>query len=131
MGFKQGHKYGKGRPPVDPEMKEIKAVNRALVEGKLALFMTMSIDKLEAIAKDRTKPTLDHMLASIVARAIAHGDPKHLDFLLDRTIGKVKDVQEVDVTHRRIEEVHMKLVDELPRAEIIKLARLKSGDAGE
>jgi hypothetical protein len=124
MPFKEGHKHSKGRPKINPVLKEVMAVNRELVEEKLAQYMTMSFDKIKEITKDDKKSTMDHMLASIVVHGVISGDPKHLSFLLDRTIGKVKDVQEVDVTLRKIEEVHANIVKELPREQLIQLARV-------
>ncbi len=50
---------------------------------------------LEAIIKNPQSSMLELMVASIMARATKDGDYSRLDFLLQRTIGKVKDKVEV------------------------------------
>jgi len=47
-----------------------------------------------AISSDLT-PALELMVASIVWKAIAEGDERRFDFILNRTIGKVK--EEIDI----------------------------------
>ena len=57
----------------------------------------MSREKLAKVATNRKTPTIDLMIIKIITTAINKGDQTRLNFLLDRTIGKVKD--NVDVTN--------------------------------
>lgn len=131
MPFQPGHKHGKGRPKVDPVLKEIKAVNRQLVEEKLAGFMTMDRTRLREVIEDEKTPMLDLMVASLVQTGIKKGDPAILSFLLDRTIGKVKESVDVDLTLKQVERAHAEAIDEIPRETLIELVRLKQGTAGD
>jgi len=65
-----------------------------------------------AISSDLT-PALELMVASIVWKAIAEGDERRFDFILNRTIGKVK--EEIDIT------AYTENLNKLSDAQIIEL----------
>ena len=58
-------------------------------------------------------PALELMIASIVWKAIAEGDERRFDFILNRTIGKVK--EEIDIT------AYTENLNKLSDAQIIEL----------
>lgn len=87
--FEKGNKYGKGQPPLPPEIREIKKFTRSQIIEKMADLLGKSRAEIEALVKEPKTPLLDLMLASAARKAITEGDPRHLSFFLDRLIGKV------------------------------------------
>ncbi len=96
--FQPGNKIGKGRPKLDSYLVEVKKLNRDEVERTLADLMHGDRDKIKAVINDPATPMLRLMVASLIQKAITSGDPAILNFLLDRTIGKVKEQVEIDMT---------------------------------
>ena len=87
--FKKGNPgRPKGIKTVSPEVKEI---NRKEVEILITSYFKMSLVELGEIAKDKTTPSKDLMVIKIITEAIKSGDQSRFNFLLERTIGKVKD----------------------------------------
>lgn len=73
-------------------------------ESKVYKYQSTSLSTLKKIAKDKSTPAGDLIVIAIVINALEKGDNARLAFLLDRTIGKVKDVSEVSVksSHRTV-----------------------------
>lgn len=93
--FKKGNP---GRPKGSVVVpKEIREMNRREVEQLISKYFKMSREKLAKVAANKKTPTIDLMIIKIITTAINKGDQTRLNFLLDRTIGKVKD--SVDVTN--------------------------------
>lgn len=84
--FESGHRYslGKGRPATPADIKEARKANAADVERIINKYLHWSFKELSAFVKDEnnTAQVLDCLIASIIARAIAHGDPVRLTFVL-------------------------------------------------
>jgi len=91
--FKPGNQAskGKGRTPVPGDIKTARTLNKTELERILNKFLNMNVTELKAIAKHPSTSVLEVMLANIAAKAITQGDQVRLDFLLNRTIGKVKE----------------------------------------
>ena len=83
--FKPGNPGG-GRPKGALKRDEVEAMM-----GKLA---TKSATELAVIAADPKTPAIQVMVAAVMLKAIETGDYARLQFLLDRSIGKVKEVVE-------------------------------------
>ena len=62
--------------------------------GRLA---KMTRAELRKIVEDPESNMLDIMIASIMAKAAAEGDPNRLGMLLDRAIGRVKEQVQIDM----------------------------------
>lgn len=130
-GFQKGNKLGNGRPRVDADLKAIMKVNKQIVDEKLSRFMFMTRQRLDEVETNEQTPAMDVMIISLIKKGIKAGDPNILNFLLDRTIGKVKDSVEVDMHMRAIEAAHDKMIEVIPRDRLIDLVRIKTGNAGE
>ena len=121
--FKKGNKTGKGhgRPKIP---KEIVVARQDFTADelriKLAKYLRMdprSIKKTMAdIKADKGEhvDAVDLVIMQIIWKAIAEGDPRRLDFLLDRLIGRVKEVKEVSITHA---------LEEKPDSEVLELGK--------
>lgn len=86
-----------GRPPLPQDLKEVKKLSNTYIEKLIAKFFNMSEEQLnEVIASPRT-PVGEKMIARNCQEAIINGDYTRLNFLLDRSIGKVKEVKELQL----------------------------------
>ncbi len=93
------------KPPVDKQWKPGQSGNpsgvrkgkltRDEVETIMAKFARHSREQLQAVVQNPKTPMLEIMVASVMAKAAKDGDYSRLDFLLNRSIGKVKDMLEV------------------------------------
>jgi hypothetical protein len=96
--FKKGHnKPGPGRPPQAPELKKIPRLTKDQVQACIAKYQWMGLDELEVAMKDEKRSMLEHMIMSIIHKAMKQGDQNRLEFLFNRTIGKVKEVTEIQL----------------------------------
>ena len=92
------------------------------VEDLVSRCFTMTKAELKEIIESPKSRIIDIHVASIIAQGIKKGDLYSLNGLLDRTIGKVKDVVE---NHNHS---HDEAFDDAPRGELIDLLRKRSND---
>lgn len=52
-------------------------------------FLSMTREEIQTKLKDPTTTALELMIGSIIVKSVQGGDQRRLDFVLDRTIGKV------------------------------------------
>ncbi len=90
------------------------------VSAILGRFATMTRDQLQDVATDPKSSMIEIMIASIMVKAVKEGDYARLDFLLTRSIGKVKD--ELELQARTIADDQLDLI---PKSKIVELL---SGD---
>ena len=92
MVFKKGKSGNpRGRPPMPQELKEVVSMSPQKLKALIFKFMHMNRGELKRVAEDPNSTLVDCTIASIVNKAMAEGDYTRLNFLLDRSIGKVKD----------------------------------------
>ncbi len=85
-----------GRPKLPEHLRAIASLTQDEVTKLVSKYARMTRDELQAAVSSTTTPMLEISIASIFAQAAKHGDFSRLAFLLDRAIGKVKDVQVAD-----------------------------------
>lgn len=95
--FKPGNAGGPGRPPMPEDIRKIKVLTKSHVEKVMNLFAGMTEEQIEVHLKRPETTMLEHMVGQITLRAVRDGDTQRLNFLLDRTIGKVKEVTEIQL----------------------------------
>lgn len=66
-------------------------LTRAQVEACMGTMASMSREELQEVISNKKSTMLQIMVASIMAQAAKLGDPNRMEFLLQRTIGKVAD----------------------------------------
>jgi hypothetical protein len=86
-----------GRPKIPEDLKKARKLTKTRAAQLFELFMNKSVEELEKVCKDKKTTVLEGMIARVAMKAIQEGDPKRLDFMLDRTIGKVKEVKEIQL----------------------------------
>lgn len=120
------HKFGpgncanpNGRPKMaDPKVSDYsKNLTKTAVTFALSKMLDASEDDIDAILKDRTTPALQKAVASVIKACIANGDYTRLEFLLNRTIGKVRDESLVETKN------HDETLEKVPREKIVALLR--------
>lgn len=118
--FKPGNRasVGKGRPKVPDELKAKIRDNPLLTRDDFRFiidkYMKLSTSAIQQEIQNPNLPAVEIMIAKIVAEGIKSGDTSKLNFLLDRHVGKVKEVIEQDITVRS---VHEQIVDEIEKLE--------------
>ena len=80
-----------GRKPAPEHLRKAMQLTRESAAETLNRFISMSVDELNAVLEDSTRPTLEHLVAKLISVGMYDGDPKALTFLFDRLIGKVRD----------------------------------------
>lgn len=98
-----GKKSSRALPP---DLKEARLQNAAVFESTIYKYMNSPLEILKEILKDPATPSRDLVVIRILVLAIEKGDHARLNFLLERTIGKVADKFEVTAkrTHEAIVE---------------------------
>lgn len=82
----------RGKAPLPPDLHGIKNLfNAELVEKTFIKYLTMSVEQMNKVGEDKNLPAMDHVIMMIIRKAGLEGDQQRLDFLLNRTIGKVAD----------------------------------------
>lgn len=76
----------------------------------------MSVSDLQRYAVDPDIPVIDAIMGKVLLKAIEHGDAHRLEFVLNRILGRVKDiVEETDENGNRV------LLIERPDGSVVKL----------
>lgn len=91
MPFQPGNKHGKGPPLLPPEVREARKFNRQELDLTLSKLMVMPPAQLQAIKTNPEATAVELALSAVLIHAINDGDEKRLDFLFNRSIGKVKE----------------------------------------
>lgn len=102
MVFKPGQSGNpNGRPRLPQALRDIQKISPAYVKGIIAKLSRMSRDEmgewLQTPINLGGPNNMEMMVASIIHKAIVDGDHTKLNFLLDRTIGKVVEEKKVQI----------------------------------
>jgi len=100
--------------PID--LVEARRENASVFESTIYKYMHSPIEVLRNVLKDPSTPARDLVVIRILVLAIEKGDHARLNFLLERTIGKVVDRHEIVAksTHEQV-------------VEAIELEKIKNG----
>ena len=87
--FQPGHKFSPGRPLIPPDLKEVRTLKKDEAERLITMLMTKTVDELKAIREDKNTPAMHVVIANIIIAASISGDNTRMEFLFNRTIGRV------------------------------------------
>jgi general stress protein YciG len=90
-----GRKGGLNNVPLTKELIDIRMFNTQLVEQTISKYLGANIETLKQAMQDPNTLAIDLVVIKILTLAIQEGDERRLNFLLERTVGRVK--HEVDL----------------------------------
>lgn len=90
----------RGRRHKKPPEHNIKPVGSYCIRAsewrwRMDAICRCTMDELQQVIRDPETDAADLMICQIVVHAIKTGDQKRLDFILERTVGKVKESLEI------------------------------------
>lgn len=106
-GHKKGRKAGgrdflpgqsgnpQGRPKLRGDLHKVKLMTADEAAKLIQRMMDKSCAELQELVDDPDTPAMELMVARIIEQAMREGDTARLNFLFDRTIGKVIEKREV------------------------------------
>lgn len=102
-------KSSRGAMPI--ELRELREQNAHQFENIIYKYLNMNAVELRAALADPNAKAVELAIIKIIVKSIESGDCTKLNFLLDRTIGKVKEKLEVE-TNQNIHALVAKLINE-------------------
>lgn len=108
-----------GRPTWPDELRDVVKLSPSIVEGMIAKFVAMPLEEFTAFVQEKRGTMLEIMIASVIHRGVVKGDPTYLDFLFNRTIGRMKD----DPTSAADEAAAKQLADAVPVDTVVAYLR--------
>lgn len=93
--FQKGNTFGKGRPVLPDDLKSVQLLGKAELKAMISKYLGMTPDTLHELAQDvRGIKALDLIIIQFIAQALK-GDHYKAEWLIQRSIGKVTEEQEV------------------------------------
>lgn len=116
--FKKGQSGNpRGRAKLPEDLQKVKMLTKEHISKLINKYGSLTLAKLEEVMKAEESASFDVMICSAIRRAIVDGDVSRMDFLLNRTVGKVTDVAEVHQHN------YDPALDELPKENIIQMLK--------
>lgn len=104
-----GKKSSRALPP---ELKDARLENANKVESILYKYMGANVESLQLAMKDPATPSIELIVIKIITEAIRTGDNQRLEFLLQRTIGKITDKLDIRAAVATTS-LHQQIIDEI------------------
>lgn len=105
----------------NPSGKPAGLLTKDQVSSVMGKFSHSTREQLQAVITNPKSTMLEIMVASVMARAAKDGDPNRMEFLLQRTIGKVQDLSQIELKKWDAE------FEQLPRQNILDVLRKDTG----
>ena len=86
-----------GRPAIPEDVKKIRKMTNDEVKEVGTLLLNGKESDLKAMLTSEETPILKKWMASVSLEGLRNGDEKRLNAILDRIVGKVKDVVQVEL----------------------------------
>lgn len=94
-----------GRPKIPQEIKDAQKLTQTRFVILVNKYLNMNREELGLAAQDAKTTTLELIVLKVIQQAIARGDQIRLTFILDRLIGKVPTIVDLDVNPATIETI--------------------------
>lgn len=94
--FQPGNKYSKGRPPVAPELKGAKELNKVMADKILNQFIFMPVSQIQQFVRNLDNPAMEMVIARVLVEAINKGDHQRIEWLFSRLLGKMTEKVHVE-----------------------------------
>lgn len=94
--YTPGHSApGPGRPQVPEDLKKSRSLNRIEFERVLNKYIYLTGPEINQAIRSDEHPILELIVAKILAKAFNEGDPRRVEFIIDRLIGRPREAPEV------------------------------------
>jgi hypothetical protein len=94
--FQAGRKKTGGMTKTSPEIKGIKAYTAYELEMLITAMFEMTFNEVSRILEDPASPMLKRIMAQALLSGHSDGDMRQVNNILDRVIGKVREVIKVE-----------------------------------
>lgn len=88
--FKKGHKFGRGRPALSPEDRELMQMTTAQSIKLINKWLWSTSSEIEEAKKDPNITIFDLAIIRILEKAMTGKSIAPIRFLTDRILGKIK-----------------------------------------
>ena len=108
--FKPGNRLGNGRPQIPEDLKEIKNLEKDVFKKTISKFLDMDVENLKEFLdqiKTQKVKVFDAYIASMIAKGMQTQDISIMEWLATRSVGKVKD----EVDHNITSNVHTEILN--------------------
>lgn len=98
--FQPGNHFAKlgGRPLIPDDLKAVKKITTEEAERLITALMKMTAQELVALCKDSETPAMHVIIGNIILKGMSGGDTQRMEFLFNRTIGRVLDKVQISTT---------------------------------
>ncbi len=84
-----------GSPGLPKDLKDARKLNQVEFERAVNKCLYLTPTKLQEHLVVEDTPVIEHLIGSVILRGIKEGSHAHLEFVLNRLVGKVQDRIEV------------------------------------
>lgn len=102
-----------GGTKLPEELRGIRSLTKLEVTKVISKYARMTADEIELHIEERKIPILELAFCKMFMQSLKHGDYSRIAFLLDRSLGKVKEVEEDSEEHLEREELKKLSLNEL------------------
>lgn len=88
--FQEGNTFGKGRPKLSEEDKEVRQASKRDLKESISKYLDYTETELRRDWKSKSTKVLDKMIISILVKAIEKGDTARLEWCFQQVHGKWK-----------------------------------------
>jgi len=96
-----------GQYKLPAELKAIKALTHREVNRLISRYARMNQAEIESSIQDENLPILDVAICSVFQKSVKFGDFTRLSFLLDRCVGKAKEIVPEDDDREELQKLTM------------------------
>jgi hypothetical protein len=108
----------RGRPVLPDDLKAVSEISPTKLKLLLSHYLSISITDLKEIAEDPQLSGIEALLIGVIIKAIVNGDSLRADFLLNRLVGRVKEIEQKDPHDGETEALKL-----IPREQLLLLVR--------
>lgn len=117
-----------GRPPLTPELKQVKDFNPSVLRRMISKYWGLNQQDLSAILADPETPAIDVFLARTIMLSLEKGDPIRAEFLFKRSLGNVQENIRLGVKNLRNKSVDEKMEAGKAAIQFLEAQKLQKSD---
>lgn len=83
-----------GRPKIPEELRFVEKLNPETLARLISKLLKIDDTGWDSFCVDPKRTRLERMLITTINKGMSEGDPRHLEWLMSRTIGKIKEIED-------------------------------------